>query len=214
MSLADTMNGVDDVAERVGKPDSADGPLREEEWVRRARSGDLDAFNRLVDLHSAPVFALVKRIVCDEGIAEELTQDTFVKAYRGLGGFREQAAFSTWLYRIALNHVRDYLASRRARQQELETSMEDPAISRFEFASADPNPEERVCESEMWDLFRRAVHRLELRLLEAFLLRHQHGLSYREIAEILRVSVANAKVRVHRARKQILGELRAQGYCL
>jgi RNA polymerase sigma-70 factor (ECF subfamily) len=184
----------------------------EQMWIARARNGDLQAFDLLMRRYQTSIFALVRRMVWQETVAEELTQDVFLKAYHGLARFREEAAFSTWLYRIAVNHVRDYLASRKARDLKHELSFENLELSGYKPTSTGPNPEDAASITEMSILFERALARLEPHLLEAFLLRHQESLDYRKIASVVGVSVANAKVRVHRARERILEELRTSGY--
>lgn len=206
--------GRDPVAGRRREVVSSTQPYadNEQEWIDRARSGDLDAFDLLMRRHQASIYALVRRMVRHDEAAEELTQDVFLKAYEGLGRFREEAAFSTWLYRIALNHVRDYIASRRARDLKRETSLEDLELSGFNPVSTSPDPEHATSLAEMAALFDSALRRLEPRLLEAFLLRHQESLPYEQIALVLEISVVNAKVRVHRARERILEELRSLGY--
>jgi RNA polymerase sigma-70 factor (ECF subfamily) len=184
----------------------------EQEWIERARSGDLRAFDQLVRRYQTSIYALVRRMIREDAVAEELTQDVFLKAYQGLARFREEAAFSTWLYRIAVNHVRDYVASRKARDHKQEMSLEDLELSGFKPVSTTPGPEDATSLSEMATLFDSALARLEPHLLEAFLLRHQEGLGYEQIALVLEISVANAKVRVHRARERILEGLRSLGY--
>lgn len=184
----------------------------EQEWIDRARCGDLRAFDLLMRRYQTSIYALVRRMVRQDAVAEELTQDVFLKAYQGLGRFREEAAFSTWLYRIAVNHVRDYVASRKARDLKQEMSLEDLELSGFKPTSTVPGPEEATSLAEVATLFDSALKNLEPHLLEAFLLRHQEGLGYEQIALVLEISVANAKVRVHRARERILEELRGLGY--
>jgi RNA polymerase sigma-70 factor (ECF subfamily) len=151
-------------------------------------------------------------LVHEEAVAEELTQDVFLKAYRGLGRFKEKAAFSTWLYRIALNHARDYRSSSAAQRLSMETSLHSPALSGFDPVSPAPGPDAEVVHAELAAEFDRCLEGLEPHLQEAFLLRHQESLSYRDIAEIMQITEGNAKVRVHRARGRIIEELRARGH--
>ena len=163
-------------------------------------------------MHQDEIFGLVSRMVRNREIAEELTQDIFMKAYRGLGKFQEKASFSTWIYRIAVNHVRDHVTSRGARDHSRESSLDSEELAAFEPVSALPGPEEHFGEAEAAGLFRRALESLEQHMKEAFLLRHQEGRNYDELAVILGITRSNAKVRVHRAREKILAALRAGGY--
>jgi RNA polymerase sigma-70 factor (ECF subfamily) len=182
------------------------------ELTRKARGGDLRAFELLMKRHQLAVYNLVTRMVGDASVAEELTQDIFLKAYYGLKLFRGEACFPAWLYRITMNHVRDYVTSRRAKNLKRETSLEGQDSNRVELATDTPAPDTRVLESELASLFTRALNGLEPHLREAFLLRHQENLDYERIAGILQISAANARIRVHRARGRILEELRTLGY--
>ncbi len=184
----------------------------ERSLLRRSAGGDGHAFGELVRRHQDAVFGLVQRMVRDEQLAEELAQDVFMKAYRGLAKFRGESGFGTWVYRIAVNHVRDHMGSRAARDRKRERSLNGEDLSAFEPVSKLPAPDEKVQESETTELFGRALDRLDHHLKEAFLLRHQEGKSYAEMAEILDVTEGNAKVRVHRGREKILAALRDAGY--
>ena len=180
--------------------------------VRAARSGDARAFEELVRRHQARVYGLVRRMTSADDVAEELTQDVFVRAYRGLEGFRERSAFSTWIYRIAVNRVRDYRESRASRDREMETSLEAAIGSLPDPVARTPGPDDALSETEIMGRFSAAVDALEAHLRDAFLLRHQENLQYDAIAEVLRISRPNAKVRVHRARERVLQTLRDAGY--
>lgn len=178
--------------------------------LRQSAAGDGRAFGELVRRHQDEVYGLVHRMVRDDGIAEELAQDVFLKAYRGLGRFRGESGFGTWLYRIAVNHVRDHVASRAVRDRKRETSLEGEELAAFEPVSHLPAPDDGIREEEAEALFARAVEALDLPLQEAFLLRHQEGRSYGEMAEILGITEGNAKVRVHRARERVLAAMREE----
>src|SRR5678815_451794 len=88
-------------------------PPTDEELVARSTGGDLDAFNQLVVRWERPIFALAYRVIGREEDARDVCQDTFLRAYRALGGFKGQAKFSSWLYRIALNLCRDWIRRQR-----------------------------------------------------------------------------------------------------
>lgn len=186
-------------------------PEVERDLIARARQGDTQAYGRLVLAHQDRIFGMVLRMVRDPLLAEELTQDVFLKAFRGLSGFREAARFTTWLYRIAVNLCHDERQSLGARKRAREIDLEgDPPIL------ADPNPgtrpDQAVEADEAATGFEAGLMALEPKYREAFLLRHQEGLSYEEIASVLEISRSNAKVRVHRAREMILEALRSRGF--
>jgi len=185
---------------------------REAELLRRAREGDTRAFGRLVEIYQDLLYGLVFRMVRDASLAEELTQDAFVKAFRRLDSFRGDARFSTWLYRIAVNVCYDQRGSAAARNRSRETSLDAPETGRMDPPAQDALPDEDLESREIASLFRAGVNALEPKYRAAFLLRHQEGLSYGEIASVLEISENNAKVRVHRAREMVLEALRSRGF--
>jgi RNA polymerase sigma-70 factor (ECF subfamily) len=185
---------------------------REAGWLERAQKGDAKAYGRLVEMHQDRIYGLVQRMVRDPALAEELTQDTFLKAYRSLTEFRGDSRFTTWLYRIAVNLCHDQRGSRGARDRGRETSLESPALEHLDPATREARPDEAAEVRELAAVFEAGVDALDGTYREAFLLRHQQGLTYGEIAEVLGISEGNAKVRVHRAREMILDRLRARGF--
>ncbi|NNC39450.1 MAG: sigma-70 family RNA polymerase sigma factor [Acidimicrobiia bacterium] len=184
----------------------------EDSLLRRSVAGDERAFSELVRRHQDPVFGLIHRMVREDELAEELAQDVFLKAFQGLDKFRSESSFGTWVYRIAVNHVRDYLGSRTARDRKREKSLDGEDLSAFEPISTLPRPDELLQESETAEFFARSLEALDHHLKVAFLLRHQEGRSYADMAEILGITEGNAKVRVHRGREKILLVLRDAGY--
>jgi RNA polymerase sigma-70 factor (ECF subfamily) len=195
---------------KEGDPSGLD--RREAGWLERARQGDAGAYGHLVKMHQDRIFGLVLRMVRDAALAEELTQDTFLKAYRHLPEFRGESRFTTWLYRIAVNLCHDQRGSRGARDRGRETSLESPALEHLNPATREARPDEAAEVRELASVFEAGVEALDATYREAFLLRHQQGLNYMEIAEVLGISEGNAKVRVHRAREMILDRLRARGF--
>jgi RNA polymerase sigma-70 factor (ECF subfamily) len=201
-------------AERVGSRPAARqrpglDPSEERDLILRSRGGDTEAFGRLVRVHQDAIYGLIVRMMRDPGLAEELTQDSFLKAYRALDSFRGASRFSTWLYRIAVNACHDHRGSQAAQTRSRETTIDLPELT---VVSTAAGPDEAAEFREMAEHFEAGLAALEPAHREAFLLRHQEGLEYEEIAEVLGISAGNAKVRVHRAREAILAGLRARGY--
>jgi RNA polymerase sigma-70 factor (ECF subfamily) len=184
----------------------------EGELLERARTGDSQAFGRLVGAYEDLIYGLVFRMVRDPSLAEELTQDTFVRAHRSLESFRGEARFTTWLYRIAVNLCHDQRGSLAARNRSRETSLEASEASRADPPATGALPDEALEAREIEVLFQAGLDALPAKYREAFLLRHQENLSYGEIAAILEISEGNAKVRVHRAREMVLEALRTHGF--
>jgi RNA polymerase sigma-70 factor (ECF subfamily) len=173
--------------------------------VERFRQGERAAFEQLVRKYQKPIYFFVLRHVPDSDEAQELTQRAFIKAFGGLAGFRGQAAFRSWLYRIAvnlaLNHIRDQ--SKFARDVELE---ERPVGSRA--ATAD----DQLVAHEDQVRLREAVAKLPRKQRLTLELRVYEDLSFREVADILGTSEGAAKVNYHYAVKRLkewLGEAAA-----
>jgi RNA polymerase sigma-70 factor, ECF subfamily len=165
--------------------------------VTRAQAGRQDAFEELVRRHRDPVFRVALRMLGDDGDAEDATQDAFVQAWRGLGGFRADAAFSTWMYRIVTNRCLNLLRARRRT---------DPLPAEREAPASRPD---RIAEAR-WQVadLERAIARLTPEQRAPLVLRELEGCSYEEIAETLEVSVTAVKSRLHRARLELLDAMR------
>ena len=168
--------------------------------VESARRGDRGAFETLVKRYEAKVYHLAYGFVQDPATADDLAQDVFVKVYCHLAKFKFESEFGTWLYRIAVNHIKDHLRKIGRRK---EVSIEDVAEGRL--AAEDPGPgreAERLAEER-----RAAVHNA-LRALPPkynviLTLRDVRGLSYEEIADVLKISPGTVDSRLHRARRQL-----------
>src|SRR5579871_3118266 len=123
--------------------------LADRVFVAKARAGDADAFRALVDLHSRGLFRLAFRMTGSEPDAEDVVQESFLRAYRQLGKFDERASFGTWLYRIAVNCALDLVRARKRRSEHLapqDPDMDDPMLS---LPSGDPTPERYALSSEV-----------------------------------------------------------------
>lgn len=173
-------------ADDARRPDEAE--VRD--WVRRSLDGDADAFERLYRAHVGRVYALCLRMTGDEREAEERTQDAFVRAWEKLGSFRMESRFSTWLHRLTVNLV---LQARRSKGRRRERFRDAPDLERFDRAAASAMPGTRV------DL-ERAIQTLPEGAKRVFLLRDIQGFKYREIAEMVGVSLGTVKAQIHRAR--------------
>jgi RNA polymerase sigma-70 factor (ECF subfamily) len=177
-------------------------PSIETEVVLRARRGDQAAFAQIVSLYQKPIFNYVLRMLGDREVAEEVTQDVFLRVHQNLDRFSFRAKFTTWLFRIAKNRALDELRSDPRRQ--LRAELEEDTIA------VDDAPVER---SETIDAIWRAVEELPAELKTALLLRDVAGFSYAEIMEIAEASLPTVKWRIFRAREivaQTVGERRPE----
>jgi RNA polymerase sigma-70 factor (ECF subfamily) len=173
----------------------------EGQLIDRARSGDLGAFNRLVEEHQAGVYNLCLRLLASPQSAEDATQEAFISAYRAVGRFRGQS-FRAWLYRIAANACYDELRRSRARPaRSLEgTPTED--LSALEPPDPDPGPAERIESQELVEQLQAVLNQLPLDQRTVIVLRDVQGLSYEEIAEATGASPGTVKSRIARARER------------
>jgi RNA polymerase sigma-70 factor (ECF subfamily) len=171
--------------------------------VERARTGDQDAFGRLVARHSPVVFRLAFRMLGNEHDAEDAVQEAFLKAYRALPEFESRSLFSSWLHRITVNCSYDVLR-RRARRAEdpLEPAADDEA-PRVELASDDPSPERLVFGRQVERRLRVAFARLSDLERTVFTLRHHEGLALREIGDSLGLDTNATKHALFRALRKV-----------
>lgn len=185
--------------------------------VAAVRRGATEAFRDIVDRHGDLVYSVLRRLVGSPDLADELAQETFVRAYQGLDGFRGEALLRTWLVQIAINLVRDRrrAAGRSPRVvslDELRERSSDDGEPRDERAMAEPVG--RLARREVSSRLQRELERLPLEYREAFVLKHVEGLKYEEIARITGQSIGCLKVRTHRARvrlRQALADVAQEG---
>ena len=177
--------------------------------VRRARQGDLAAFEQLVAAYERRVYTLARRIVGHEQDAEDVTQQTFVSVLEHLAGFREEASFYTWLMRIATHAALKVVRKRKGLPTVSLDEMTEPqegyeGIPHPEFiADWRQSPEELVRNNEIRRLLDDALAELDENHRVVFLLRDVEGMSVKETADSLGISEANVKVRLLRARLQL-----------
>lgn len=165
--------------------------------LRRCRDGDESAWTELVDATYEEVYAVCSRILQNPDDAAEATQDAYLKAWRGLSRFREESAFTTWLYRIAVNAAISRHRSRRRRRFR-ETDVGDEGLA--DIPSPTSTEETAAARMDLRDL-EEAVAALPEHYRLPLLMRDVYGLSTEEAASELRISAAATKVRIHRARK-------------
>ena len=173
----------------------------EHELIARARAGNQDAFGELVVLHGDRVYGALRRFGLDADEADEVAQEVFVRAWRGLARFQERSQFSTWLYRIAFNEAQRRLSRRSPARAEPEPDREDPIVSVQE--SPDLGPEAQTLDTEFERTLERALDELPAEWRAAVVLRDVEGLSTHDAAEVVGVREAAFKSRLHRGRMQL-----------
>jgi RNA polymerase sigma-70 factor (ECF subfamily) len=179
------------------------------ELVRRARSGDLNAFEELVGRHERRIYTLARRITGNEHDAEDVTQEAFLSALEHMAGFREEASFGTWLSRIATHAALKILRKRKGLPTEsLDATADDATLPHPEYIADWRESPERLAErNETAQLIDGALSTLEEGYRAVFLLRDVEGFSVKETADALGLSETNVKVRLLRARLQLREQL-------
>jgi RNA polymerase sigma-70 factor, ECF subfamily len=173
----------------------------EHELIRRARDGDQGAFESLVVMHGDRVYGALRRFGLDAAEADEVAQEVFVRAWRGLGRFEERAQLSTWLYRIAFNEAQRRLARNTSAALGADPAGEERL--RTVQGPASDRPEARLEDRELTAMLERALGELPDEWRAAVVLRDLEGLSTAEAARVVGVREAAFKSRLHRGRMQL-----------
>jgi RNA polymerase sigma-70 factor, ECF subfamily len=184
--------------------------LSDEELVSRSIGGDNESFNQLIKRWEKPIYALAFRTIGREEDARDVCQETFLRAFRGLGGFKGQAKFSSWLYRIALNLCRDWI--RRERRAPIVATPE--GVDLIELAGEGDDVErvdERVVREDLGRVVARAMRTLPEEQRTAIVLKEYHGLTFQEIADTLGCPLSTVKTRLYQGLTVLRRELQRSG---
>ena len=177
----------------------------DEQLVRKSQEDDERAFGELVSRYESKVYSLALKMLRNPEDAEDVLQDTFLRAYRGIKSFKGNSTFSTWIYRITANS-----ALMRLRKRQLPTVSIDDADERetpINIADWAPGPVEQMLNQETQAAMTEAIEALPPEFRQVFVLRDVEELSNAEVAEILDLSVAAVKSRLHRARLKVRNRL-------
>ena len=170
--------------------------------LRKAQRGDERAFTLIVRAYEQPVFNYVLRLVGDRSLAEDLTQEIFLRVYQGLPGFSLRSRFTTWLFQVTKNRVLDELRAIERRPRAVVNIDDVPPLEVVD------QPFERT---ETIDAVWRAIEALNVDLKMALLLRDVVGLAYVEIADALEITLATVKWRIYKAREEVQASLAREG---
>jgi RNA polymerase sigma-70 factor (ECF subfamily) len=170
--------------------------------LRKAQRGDERAFSPIVRAYEQPVYNYVLRLVGDRSLAEDLTQEVFLRVYQGLPGFSDRSRFTTWMFQVTKNRVLDELRALERRPRAVVALDDIPPLEVVD------QPFERA---ETIDAVWRAVEGLTVDLKMALLLRDVVGLSYVEIADSLEITLATVKWRIYKAREEVATVLARDG---
>jgi RNA polymerase sigma-70 factor (ECF subfamily) len=174
--------------------------MDEKELLRRSKDGDEEAFGALVNAYKTKVFNMAYSLTQNREVADDLAQEVFIKAYFALPKFKEKSRFGTWLYRIAMNHNKDYLRKKGPlKQVPFEETLRDPAAEEDELRQKENEMEQRHK--------RQMIHQVLGTMPEKYKviisLRDMQGFAYEDIARILNISPGTVDSRLHRARKML-----------
>jgi len=175
------------------------------ELVRLCQNGTVAAFEELVHRHQQRVFALVAGILRRPQDVEDVAQQVFLKAYLGLRRFDQRAAFSTWLYKIAVNECWDYLRKKKVRPLVYEADLSEEQVSQLDgILSSERPPQNPRDRAEIRELLERILDALPEQDRQLLLLKEVEGFTVQELAEMLHLNVNTVKVRLFRARGRIV----------
>jgi RNA polymerase sigma-70 factor, ECF subfamily len=189
--------------------DSAREAAYDSQLIQRFNRGDEAAFVEIMQRYHGRIFGLAHNLLRNAADAEEITQDTFIRAHRGLATFRGDSSLATWLYRIALNLSRNrywyFFRRRRQDSVSLERPLSDESEATFaDFIAADSqNPVQETVTQEFTDLIAECMEKLDARHREILTMRNILNLPYEEIARALGINVGTVKSRIARARENL-----------
>ena len=181
---------------------------QEEKWVAAAREGDQGAFEELVRLYEKRVLALTQRMCKNPEDAAETAQEAFFAAWQGLGSFRGDSSFSTWLYRLASNACVDLL--RREGRRQAAVSLDDEELN-LDVPSPMPSPQEEAERRELGEQIEAGLRALPPEYRAVLVLREMQQLRYDEISQVLGLDVGTVKSRISRGRKKLRAFLLERG---
>jgi RNA polymerase sigma-70 factor (ECF subfamily) len=197
-------------ADAAASDDDRFAESAEAQFLERLRRGDAVAFNRLVEDRHGDIYALLYRLTEDPEEARDLTQETFLQAFRNIAGFRGEADLRTWLYRIAVNQARNrwrwWKRRRRDRTVSLDAPTSDeggPALSAGLAQEGASDPEEQALARERERALLAALSTLSRPYREVIVLRDIEGLSYEEVAQALDMNIGTVKSRLSRGRDEL-----------
>jgi RNA polymerase sigma-70 factor (ECF subfamily) len=172
--------------------------------VKRVQAGDKTAFDLLVKKYQSKIAKLIARFIHDSAEVEDVTQEAFIKAYRGLANFRGESAFYTWMYRIAINTAKNHLVSTGRKTPDI--SIDAQEAEQYEgvsYLKEYATPESLTLADEVKQTVFESIEKLPMELKTAITLRELEGLSYEEIAQVMDCPIGTVRSRIFRAREAI-----------
>ncbi len=172
----------------------------DEQLVKQVRKGDKEAFDILVLKYQEKINNVVRQYLSDPSLSMDVTQETFINAYRSLDKFQGRSSFYTWLYRIAVNTAKNYLQGRERRPPDVDIDFKEVVILGKQRLEDNASPEGLLRQDEVQHAVLKAVNHLSDELRTSIVLREMGGLSYREISVVMKCPVGTVRSRIYRAR--------------
>src|SRR5215207_6062143 len=194
----------------LSQRDAVRSMTTDEELVARSQRGDIESFNQLILRWERPIYALAYRVIGREEEARDVCQEAFLRAFRALPGFKGQAKFSSWLYRITLNLCRDWI--RRQRRAPVSQLPEDADLAELA-ASQGPveSIEDLVARRELSAVVEEAMAKLPEEQRTAIILKEYHGMTFQEIADLQGCPLSTVKTRLYQGLSVLRRQLERQG---
>ncbi len=188
---------------------NADIKKRNSELIKKAIVGDEDAYKQLLDNYRGAIFNLLFKMVRNREETEDLVQEAFMKAFKALPSFNEEYAFSTWLYKIAINNCIDHMRKKRLKTYSINKPVKskDGEMER-ELPDSSMRPDRHLLADERATLIETAIDELPENYKVAIIMRHSQEKSYEEIAETLDIPLGTVKARIFRAREMLKKSLK------
>ena len=169
--------------EHTTRQDASSSSLQDDHWVVLAVKGDEKAYSELTQKYQKPLYFHVRKMIRNSDFAEDLVQDIFLKAFKSLKNYKNDYAFSTWLYRIATNHTIDYLRKKKLETLSIHADDSDDTHATIQLADEDSFTDEPMIRRERKNKVHEAIGQLPEKYREVILKRHIQEKSYQEIAE-------------------------------
>ncbi|MDG2061913.1 MAG: sigma-70 family RNA polymerase sigma factor [SAR86 cluster bacterium] len=173
--------------------------------VKRAKKGDMEAFDLLVLKYQAKVISVARGVVKDNQSAEDVAQETFIKAFKSLNSFREESAFYTWIYRITVNTAKNFVLSKNRKKENSESELQRDGFELNLDMNVNESPEDFLLEESLKNDINNAFKSLPEEIRVSLTMRELDGLSYEDISLHLKCPIGTVRSRIFRGR-EILSE--------
>ena len=187
--------------EHTTRQDASSSSLQDDHWVVLAVKGDEKAYSELTQKYQKPLYFHVRKMIRNSDFADDLVQDIFLKAFKSLKNYKNDYAFSTWLYRIATNHTIDYLRKKKLETLSIHADDSDDTHATIQLADEDSFTDEPMIRRERKNKVHEAIGQLPEKYREVILKRHIQEKSYQEIAEEMDIPLGTVKAHIFRARE-------------